>query len=1049
MNSTPVRKFPLPPCLLVIVCALGLAGCSRLFTRHSEARGSIETTVGAVIRVPDGFTIERVAGNDLVQYPMLAVLDDRGRLFVTESSGKNVSGKKMAEVPECRISVLEDTDGDGVYDRSRVFADKLSLPMGVFVHRGSLFVASPPDFIRLDDTDNDGVADRREVILTGWNVLNTASLHGPFLGPDGWLYLTHGRHGYKIQTKEGELLEGLASRLWRCRVDGTGLERVTGGGFDNPVELIFTTAGEMIGTMTYFTDPVNGQRDALLHFVEGGVYPKPHPAISEFKRTGDLMPVMTKFARIAPAGLMQYRSAIFGNEYQGNLFSAQFNPHRVQRHVMFREGATFRTEDSDFVTSTDPDFHPTDILEDADGSLILLDTGGWYVDACPISKVHKGEKRGAIYRIRKSGAARVDDPRGEKLNLDSLLPAELAKLLADARPAVRDRSLELLVAAGERAVPALINVREQSKSAEVRCAAAFALGRIASPEAAKAVRGALGDSDFQVRTAAARVVGMSKDRDAVDQLSKMVKSDEPPARRQAATALGQIGDARAVTPLLDAAANAADRFVEHAIIYSLIQLKDSSAMMAALKRPQPRIRKAALIALDQMDSSPINERHATPLLSDGDAELRRAALWVISHHPNWAGAVLSFLRGRLRAPKFDANEVEPVRETLLAFAADQRVQQLVSESLDNRATSVDRQLFLLETIDRCPLKQLPEGWVQNLGRRLKDADARIRARTIAVIRSRRVAGLDNELSQIAFNKAEAVDLRVAALGVVVAHNPRLDAVAFEFLLDALRPENEPALRLSAAQSLGQSELSREQLLRLANGYLPKADSLTLLTLLDAYRSANDEEVGRALVAALGQPSVNLDAVGGKRLEQVFQNFPEAVRASSRSLLSRFREEESARVQKLRELEPLLAAGGDVGAGRNVFFGKRGGCSVCHTIGAEGGHVGPDLTSIGSIRSGHDLLEAIAFPNATFVPGHESRRVITKSSNQLYTGVISEFESTREAVVLVSGPNDRVRIPRDDIASITPSQVSLMPEGFATQLTQKELSDLLAFLRAQK
>src|SRR5262245_43006867 len=133
MNPTVVRKFLLPACLLLIVCAPGLVSCSRLFTRHSQPQSSIETTEGAVIRVPEGFTIERVAGDNLAQYPMLAALDDRGRLFVAESSGKNVSGKKMAEVPECRISVLEDTDGDGVYDRSKVFADKLSLPMGVLV----------------------------------------------------------------------------------------------------------------------------------------------------------------------------------------------------------------------------------------------------------------------------------------------------------------------------------------------------------------------------------------------------------------------------------------------------------------------------------------------------------------------------------------------------------------------------------------------------------------------------------------------------------------------------------------------------------------------------------------------------------------------------------------------------------------------------------------------------------------------------------------------------------------------------------------------------
>jgi putative membrane-bound dehydrogenase-like protein len=1058
MNSTLLRKLgklgklALVIGLLAVVGGLGWFGYGRWLKYRAQQPAQTLTVEGGTISVPEGFTIQQIAGEELTQYPMLAVLDDRGRLFVTESSGKNVSGKKMAEVPECRISVLEDTDGDGRYDRSKVFADNLSLPMGVLWRGQSLYVASPPDFLRLDDKDNDGVSESREVILTGWNVLNTASLHGPFFGPDGLMYLTHGRHGYKIQTKEGQLLEGLASRIWRSRADGTGLERVVGGGFDNPVELIFTAAGEMIGTMTYFTDPQAGQRDALLHFVEGGVYPKPHPAIAEFKRTGELMPVMTKFARIAPSGLMQYRGKAFGEEFRGDLFTAQFNPHRVQRHKLFREGATFRTEDSDFITSTDPDFHPTDILEDADGSLILLETGGWYVDACPLSKIHKGEKRGAIYRIRKTAAPPVDDPRGDNLKLESLSSVELANLLEDARPAVRDRSLELLVAGGEKSIAALKQVREQSNQAEVRCVAVFALGRIALPESAKAVRAALDDADFQVRIAAAHMVGLSKDAEAVERLAAMVKRDEPAARRNAATALGQIGDRRAVAALLDAAADAQDRFIEHAIIYSLIQLNEPGSLIAALKSPTAGTRKAALIALDQLDNSPIVAAHAATFLGETAAALRKTALWVFSRHaekPEWAGAALAFLRNRLNADKFDANESDSVREALLAFVADAQVQVLIAESLYNESSNVERQLFLLEVIERCSLKQLPAKWEQVIARRLKSTETQIRARTISVIRSRRIGSLDKELRQIAANSSEPVDLRLTALSALVTRNPKLDDSAYEFLLGVLLPGNDPALRLSAAQNLGQAELTREQLLRLAKEVLPKSDSLTLTTLLDAFRSANDEEIGQTLVAALNQPEVNLEAVGGKRLEQAFQNFPESVRAASKTLLNRFAEEEAAHVKKLRELEPLLTAGGDVGNGRNVFFGNRGGCSVCHTIGLEGGHVGPDLTSIGAIRSGHDILEAIVFPNATFVPGHEPRRVTTKSTNQVYTGVISDFESTRDAIVLMSGPNDKVRIPRDDIASIKASSVSLMPEGFAAQLTQKELTDLLAYLKAQK
>lgn len=1031
-----------------LVVALLIIGIGIFFAlRTQRNRNSLKVGDGYTISVPAGFTIERVAAPDLVQYPMLAFLDDRGRLFVAESSGKNIKGKDMPANPECRISLLEDTNGDGVYDRSKVFADKLSLPMGALWHRGSLYVASAPDFLRFDDTNDDGVADRKEAVLTGWNILNTSSLHGPFLGPDGWLYFTHGRHGYKIQTKEGAQLEGLASRIWRCRLDGTGLERVAGGGFDNPVELVFTPAGEMIGTMTYFMDPHNGQRDALLHFVEGGVYPKPHPVVSEFKRTGDLMPVMSKFARIAPAGLLQYQSTSLGADFKGNLFTAQFNPHRIQRHVLFRDGATFRTEDSDFVTSTDPDFHPTEVIEDADGSLLFLDTGGWYVDACPLSKIAKAEHKGAIYRVRKVGAPKIDDPRGVNLKLDSLAPDELAKHLEDSRPAVQDRSLELLVAKGEAAVKALASASEQAKDPEARCAAVFGLGRIATSSALKAVRAKLSDADAQVRTAAARVAGMNKDREAVERLLQMVGEGDLPVRLQAATSLGQIGEGRTVSSLLVATSATQDRFVEHAIIYALIQLKEPATLFAFLspKVKDPRTLKAALIALDQMDNSPLQSAQVAPFLGHEDPQLRHAALFVLSHHADWGAVAVNFLRARLQAPKFDANEAEPVRETLLAFAADTNVQKLVTETLRNAST--ERQLFLLEIIERCSLKELPADWISSLSTLLKTAEPRVRTRTIGVVRVRRVDGLSNELNSIAADPATSPDLRATAIAALAARAPQLADATFAFLLSLLPANQEAALRVTAAQTLGEAELTQPQLLKLAQNHLAQADSLMLMPLLEAFRNTKDEAVGQALIAALNKPEVNLDAVGGKRLEQLFQNFSDATKAAAKPLLARFQAEETARIQKLRQLEPLLDASGNASNGRQLFFGKAA-CFNCHAIGTEGGRLGPDLTSVGAIRSGHDILEAVAFPSATFVPDYETQRVTTKAG-QTYNGIVSQIESNREIIVLTMGLNQKVRIPRDEIAARSSIPTSLMPEGYTTLLTSKELTDLLAFLQAQQ
>src|SRR4029077_638182 len=227
-----------------------------------------------------------------------------------------------------RILLLEDTDGDGKFDTSKVFVDQLVFPQGVLCHDGALYSLSHPSFWRFRDTTGDGKADEREAMISRFNFNgNGCDIHGPFLGPDGRLYWTDGRHGDKVKTREGSPLEGFASRIWRCRPDGRDIERLCGGGFDNPVELAFLPTGEIIGTMD------QGPGDALLHFVEGGVYPMDHPCVKEFARTGPMLGAVRQYAAALPValcGLCRYRSLAFGNDFHGSLFSAQFNVHRIE-----------------------------------------------------------------------------------------------------------------------------------------------------------------------------------------------------------------------------------------------------------------------------------------------------------------------------------------------------------------------------------------------------------------------------------------------------------------------------------------------------------------------------------------------------------------------------------------------------------------------------------------------------------------------------------------------------------------------------------------------
>src|SRR5205807_2600320 len=155
-------------------------------------------------------------------------------------------------------------------------------------------------------------------------------------------------------------------------------------------------------------------------------------------------------------------------EYQDNLFVCYFNLHKISRHVLEPDGATYKTKDSDFVTSDNPDFHPTDVIEDADGSLLVIDTGGWYKLCCPTSQLPKPDLLGAIYRIRRVGGSKLDDPRGLRLAWGKMKSAELAGLLGDERTAVRKRAAHELSKSGQKAVGALATSLKRSNSGEMR-----------------------------------------------------------------------------------------------------------------------------------------------------------------------------------------------------------------------------------------------------------------------------------------------------------------------------------------------------------------------------------------------------------------------------------------------------------------------------------------------------------------------------------------------------------------------------------------------------
>src|SRR6476661_6970152 len=143
--------------LLRLIAIWGLVpGCGYRGEPGGEGPGLTSAEGGLPFRVPKGDVALRVAAPPLVQHPMFACFDDRGRLYVAGSSGGNQGPAERRAKPPDVIRRLEDTDGDGRFDKSTIFADKLTYPQGVLWHQGALFTASPPSLWRLEDTDGDG-----------------------------------------------------------------------------------------------------------------------------------------------------------------------------------------------------------------------------------------------------------------------------------------------------------------------------------------------------------------------------------------------------------------------------------------------------------------------------------------------------------------------------------------------------------------------------------------------------------------------------------------------------------------------------------------------------------------------------------------------------------------------------------------------------------------------------------------------------------------------------------------------------------------------------
>ncbi|MHB1179366.1 MAG: PVC-type heme-binding CxxCH protein [Daejeonella sp.] len=345
----------------------------------------------AGFKLPPGFEISLYASEPDIGKPINMEFDERGRLWVTQSSEY-----PMAAAPaqgHDRITILEDTNGDGRADKFTPFAEDLNIPIGIIPVKNGAIAFSIPNVYRFTDRDGDGKADDKKVILGEFGHRDTHGMVNNFIrGFDGWIYACHGfTNTSTIAGTDGDSIKMVSGNTFRFRPDGSRVEQTTYGRV-NPFGYTFDEWGYLYS--------VDCHSKPIYQLIRGGDYPhfgKKSPAMG-------YAPEMMSYelGSTALSGLVYYSGEQFPEPYRNSFYSGDVVTCRINRNTMSFSGASPEaTRQKDFLISADPWFRPVNIKTGPDGALYIADFYNRIIGHYEVPLNHPGRDRqsGRIWRI--------------------------------------------------------------------------------------------------------------------------------------------------------------------------------------------------------------------------------------------------------------------------------------------------------------------------------------------------------------------------------------------------------------------------------------------------------------------------------------------------------------------------------------------------------------------------------------------------------------------------------------------------------------------------
>ena len=977
-------------CLLFVLSSALLTlslSCSTKYTSSAPEGFQIE----------EGFEMKLIAAEPLITDPVDIEFNEFGDALVLEMPGYPQEDKQS------RIISLEDSDGDGIYDKRTVFADNLQLASSILPYQNGVLVAAPPYLLHVKDTDKDKIGDQIDTLMSGFAEGNLQhNYNGLTYGLDNWIYAANGGNsGAPYWYNDKESVMYLRGEDFRFHLESKRMERIgkSSGGYELGVDEwghIFEThnlhhLSQLVFSGKYLSEstPQNWKSlENISDHDENGLA-RIYTIGEQESRVNH--PEQSGYFSGA-CGITYYGGGALGIEFDQTVLIADVVLNLIHADKIKSNGAGFsasrRLEKSEFLASTDRSFRPVNMTIGPDGSIYVVDMHRkviehpeWIPDEIEQNlDLNDGKDKGRIYQI----TSYLEDSKPVDFSqLNS--PETILSNLGNDNQWIRNTAHRLLMEgslsenhkAGLNELSAKGNKWSRLHSMWIL----YAQGELDEARLLVSIR----DEEAGIRENALIIAEgfINQSKPIVRIATDLLNDDDQRVRMQAGLSLSRLSE---------------QNFLAH-------HDKILSSVLAASELPMDEWNIKAFALANKY--SP--ENFAAELLKK-DVSLERDQLIIA-------------LSGIAR------NNSHQIAKLLASL----------SEVKDRNDLKTD----VIENLNDATLNGRSESrWIESLEVLEGEGNINLIAAT-AVLRDKLelpMARAFQSMSKDALSKINNKDLSDQArldmlkLIEVIPHSQKLD-ILFQ-CLDNTEAVSIQEAALTQIASSGNAKVGQTLVSRWAT-LGPQARRLTGDILL--YKKIHHD----ALLDGLENGTINIGEMNfdlERRRTLLWWTDSEDTKKRAEALFS-----DAGVVNRDEAIESMrsaLALQGSIKEGSTVFQSL---CAQCHIYGSFGKDVGPNLTEINR-KSKESLLHDILDPNAAVDTRYINHRVETNDGT-LHVGMVDS--ETDEVVIIKKIGGQTVSITKDDIKTFSSLGTSLMMEGLEANMDLQELADLLAFLQNSK